>query len=462
MSALIRVVGTLGESLSRFTQRWIPDSWVVCMMLTVLAMLLAIFGAGAGLNETVLAWGGGLWALLELAMQFTIAMIAAHACVSSRPAFRFLNWLASRPDTDRPVQAVVLLGAFSIVVAYFNWAASVVASALFLPFIARRNPKADIRLLVAAGYLGLGTVWHGGLSGSAPLIMATSGNPITTPPPGTEPLVDRLLPVTETLFNSFNLIYLLIVSVVALGMVALLHPRQNARTLSEDELNMIMPVMPEAADPTTPAGGIDAFRGWIFLAVILIGYPLGHSIVTQGFGASWTINAYNAVFLIGALLLQGRPSNLVRAFGNGARTASGVILQFPFYAGIFGIINSTGLGDWLGGLFVQVATTDTYPLIVYVYSGVVNIFVPSGGSKWLIEAPYLLPAARDLAVSPTTTLLAYCYGDSTSNLIQPFWAIPILTVTRMKFGDILGYSGLIALALFSVTAVAMLMIPAML
>ena len=462
MSALIRVVGNLGERLSRITQRWIPDSWVVCMMLTVLAMLLAIFGAGAGLNETVLAWGGGLWALLELAMQFTIAMIAAHACVSSRPAFRFLNWLASRPDTDRPIQAVVLLGAFSIVVAYFNWAASVVASALFLPFIARRNPKADIRLLVAAGYLGLGTVWHGGLSGSAPLIMATSGNPITTPPPGTEPLVDRLLPVTETLFNSFNLIYLLIVSVVALGMVALLHPRQNARTLSEDELNMIMPVMPEAADPTTPAGGIDAFRGWIFLAVILIGYPLGHSIVTQGFGASWTINAYNAVFLIGALLLQGRPSNLVRAFGNGARTASGVILQFPFYAGIFGIINSTGLGDWLGGLFVQVATTDTYPLIVYVYSGVVNIFVPSGGSKWLIEAPYLLPAARDLAVSPTTTLLAYCYGDSTSNLIQPFWAIPILTVTRMKFGDILGYSGLIAVVLFIVTAVAMLVIPPML
>ena len=460
MSSPIRVVGNLGESLSRFTQRWIPDSWVVCMMLTVMAMLLAIFGAGAGLNETALAWGGGMWALLELAMQFTIAMIAAHACVSSRPAFRLLDWLASRPDATRPVQAVVLLGAFSIVVAYFNWAASVVASALFLPFIARRNPTADIRVLVAAGYLGLGTVWHGGLSGSAPLILATAGNPITSPPPGTEPLVDRLLPVTETLFNSFNLIYLLIVSLVALGMVALLHPRRNARTLTEDQLQRIMPVMPEEVEPTTPAAGIEAFRGWIVLAVILIGYPLGHSIATQGFGASWTINAYNAVFLIGALLLQGRPSNLVRAFGNGARTASGVILQFPFYAGIFGVINSTGLGAWLGELFVQVATTETYPLIVYIYSGVVNIFVPSGGSKWLIEAPYLLPAARDLGVSPTTTLLAYCYGDSTSNLIQPFWAIPILTVTRMKFGDVLGYSGLIAVVLFMVTAIAMLIIPA--
>jgi short-chain fatty acids transporter len=462
MSFLIRTVGNLGEALSRFTQRWIPDSWVVCMMLTVLAILLAIVGAGAGLNETILAWGGGMWALLELAMQFTIAMIAAHACVSSRPAFRFLDWLASRPDHDRPVQAVVLLGVYSIVIAYFNWAASVVASALFVPFIAKRNPKADIRLLIAAAYLGIGTVWHGGLSGSAPLILATAGNPITTPPPGTEPLLDRLLPVTETLFNSFNLIYLAIVSVVALVMVAMLHPRENARTLSEDELRQIMPVMADEVEPTTPAGGMESFRGWIILAVILIGYPLGHSIATRGFGASWTINAYNAVFLIGALLLQGRPSHLVRAFGDGARTASGVILQFPFYAGIFGVINSTGLGDWLGDLFVQFATTETYPLIVYVYSGIVNVFVPSGGSKWLIEAPYLLPAARDLGVSATTTVLAYAYGDSTSNLIQPFWAIPILTVTRMKFGDVLGYTGLIAAVLFVATVIAMLVIPSML
>ena len=461
MSALIHAIGNLGDSLSRFTQRWIPDSWVVCMILTVLAILLAMLGAGAGLNETVLAWGGGMWALLELAMQFAIAMIAAHACVSSRPAHRFLDWLARRPDADRPVQAVVLLGAFSIIIAYFNWAASVVASALFVPFIARRNPKTDIRLLIAAGYLGLGTVWHGGLSGSAPLILATPGNPLMEPATGA-PIIDRLLPVTETLFLPFNLTYLAIVSVVALVMVYMLHPRDNPQTLGEEQLQRIMPVMPDEAESATPAAGIEAFRGWSILAAILIGYPLGHSIVTNGFGASWTINAYNAVFLIGALLLQGRPANLVRAFGDGARSASGVILQFPFYAGIFGVINSTGLGDWLGELFVRAATTETFPLIVYLYSGFVNLFVPSGGSKWLIEAPYLLPAARELGVSPTTTLLAYCYGDSTSNLIQPFWAIPILTVTRMKFGDVLGYTGLIALALFMVSVVAMLIIPAML
>ena len=458
MSGLITAMGNLGESLSRFTQRWIPDSWVVCMILTVLAALLAMFGADATLNETVLAWGGGMWILLELAMQFTIALIAAHACVSSRPAHRFLDWLASLPNPENPVQAVVMLGAYSMVIGYFNWAASLVASALFVPFIARRNPKADIRLMIAAAYLGLGTVWHGGLSGSAPLILATPGNPLMEPGTGA-PIIDHLLPVTETLFIPFNLIYLVIIFAVALVMLWILHPRRDPWTLTDEQLAVMMPTMPEETEPSTPAAGMEHFRGWIILAVILIGYPLGHSIVTRGFGASWTINSYNAVFLIGALLLQGRPSNLVRAFANGARAASGVVLQFPFYAGIFGVINSTALGGWLGDQFVAIATTETYPLIVYLYSGFVNLFVPSGGSKWLIEAPYLLPAARELSVSATTTVLAYSYGDSTSNLIQPFWAIPILTVTRMKFGDVLGYTGIVGAVLFAVTVVAMLIIP---
>jgi short-chain fatty acids transporter len=426
------------------------------MILTVMAILLAILGAGATLDETVLAWGGGMWALLELAMQFTIAMIAAHACVSSRPAHRFLDWLASLPST--PVGAVVMLGAYSMVIGYFNWAASVVASALFVPFVARRNPKADVRLMIAAAYMGMGTVWHGGLSGSAPLILATPGNPIMEPGTGA-PIIDRLLPVTETLFVPFNMMYLVVVFLVALALLWVLHPRKDPWTLTQEQLDVMMPTMPAEDEPKTPAAGMEHFRGWVLLAVVLIGYPLGHSIITRGFGASWNINSYNAVFLVGALLLQGRPSNVVRAFGNGARTASGVILQFPFYAGIFGVINSTGLGTWLGELFVAVATTETYPAIVYLYSGFVNLFVPSGGSKWLIEAPYLLPAARELNVSATTTVLAYAYGDSTSNLLQPFWAIPILTVTRMKFGDVLGYTGIMAAVLGAVTIVAMLLIP---
>ena len=438
-----------------------PDSWVVCMLLTVAAILLAMAGAGASLNEAVLAWGGGMWALLELAMQFSIAMIAAYACVSSRPVFRLLDRLARLPDPQRPLQAIVLISTYSMVTGYANWALSVVASALFVPFVARHNPRADIRVLIAGAYLGIGTVWHGGLSGSAPLILATPGNPLIAPAAGS-PVIDRLIPVTESLFVPFNLIYVAVIFVVALGTVVALHPRGEPQTLTDEQIDRMMPTLPEPITSNTPAGGLESFRGWIILAALLIAYPLGHSMVTRGFGATWTINAYNAVFLIAALLLQGRPSNLVRAFSNGARTASGVILQFPFYAGIFGVINSTELGAWLGGLFVQVATTETYPLVVYFYSGFMNLFVPSAGSKWLIEAPYLLPAAAELGVSATTTVLAYAYGDSTTNLIQPFWAIPILTVTGLRFGDVLGYTGIVAIVCMITSIVAMLLIPPML
>ncbi len=457
-SGIVAVVGDLGDRLCRFTQRWIPDSWVVCMLLTVAAILLAMFGAGASLNDSVLAWGDGMWALLELGMQFSIAMIAAHACVSSRPVYRFLDWLACLPDRNRPVQAIALIGAYALVTGYLNWALSVVASALFVPFVARRNPKADIRVVIAAAYLGICTIWHGGLSGSAPLILATPGNPLLEPASG-EPVIDRVLPVTETLFIPFNLVFIAILGAVALATVMLLHPRQNVQTLTSDQIDRMMPTLPEDQPPKSPAARMEAFPGWVILAAILIGYPLGYSIVTRGFGATWTINAYNAVFLAAALLLQGRPSNLVRAFGNGARTASGVILQFPFYAGIFGVINNTGLGAWLGELFVTFATQETYPLVVYFYSGFVNLFVPSGGSKWLIEAPYLLPAAKELGVSATTTVLAYAYGDATTNFIQPFWAIPILTVTRLKFGDVLGYTGIAAVVCILISAIAMLIIP---
>ena len=457
-NSIVSVVGDIGDRLCRFTQRWIPDSWTVCMLLTVAAILLAMFGAGASLNESVLAWGNGMWALLELGMQFSIAMIAAHACVSSRPVYRFLDWLACLPDRNKPVQAIALIGAYALVTGYLNWALSVVASALFVPFVARRNPKADIRVIIAAAYLGICTIWHGGLSGSAPLILATPGNPLLAPASG-EPVIDRVLPVTETLFIPFNLVFIAILGAVALATVMLLHPRRNVQTLTSDQIDRMMPTLPEEQPPETPAARMEAFPGWVILAAILIGYPLGYSIVTRGFGASWTINAYNAVFLVAALLLQGRPSNLVRAFANGARTASGVILQFPFYAGIFGVINNTGLGAWLGELFVTFATQETYPLVVYFYSGFVNLFVPSGGSKWLIEAPYLLPAARELGVSATTTVLAYAYGDATTNFIQPFWAIPILTVTRLKFGDVLGYTGIAAVVCVLISVIAMLIIP---
>ncbi|NQZ97959.1 MAG: short-chain fatty acid transporter [Myxococcales bacterium] len=456
----LEALRSLGAGLSRITERWVPDSWVICMGLTAVVLALAVGGAGAGVEEAVVAWGDGVWTLLSLGMQFAISLVAAYACVTSRPAFRLLDRLAAIPDPDRPRQAIALIGLFSMAAGYLNAAVCTVACALFVPFVARRNPNTDIRVIIAGAYLGLGTVWHGGLSGSAPLILATPGNPLLEPGTGA-PIVDRLYPVTETLFLPFNLVYLLVIGSAALGTLLLLHPSRDVRTLTAEQAEAILPKLPpdEPVDDT-PAGRVDAFRGWVWLAVVLLAYPLGHSLVTKGFGATWTINAYNTVFLTLALLLHGRPLPFLRACRQGVDTAWGLILQFPFYAGIFGVMQNAGLGAWLGGLFERIATTAGYPLLVYLYSGVMNLFVPSGGSKWLIEAPYLIPAGEEMGVSVITVMLAYAYGDSTTNLIQPLWAIPVLAVTRMRFGDIVGYTFLVALACLAVNIVAMLVIPA--
>lgn len=448
-----------GAALSRVTERWVPDAWVILMSLTVVALLLAVTGGGASIPEAGLAWGAGVWTLLELAMQFSIIMVAAHACASSPPMYRMLDRLAGLPNPERPVQAVALAAGFSMAAGYLNWAFGLVGSALFVPFILKRNPGADVRLVIAAAYMGIGTVWQSGLSSSAPLIMATPGNPLLEPGAGA-PVVDRLYPVTETLFHPFNLGYAVAMLLVGLVAAMALHPHRDAVTLTEAEVDEILPAPPPPTRAgTTPAERLDRFRGWTLLAAVLLAYPLIHSMVTRGFGASWTINAYNTVFLAVALLLHGRPTSFLRACRHGVVSAWGIILQFPFYAGIFGVIQNTNLGSWLGEQFAAVATTRLYPLVVYVYSGIMSMFIPSAGSKWMIEAPYVIPAGEVLDVSVMTVLLAYAYGDSAFNLIHPFWALPILAVTRRRFGEIFGYAFLLWLATILLGVATMLVIP---
>jgi short-chain fatty acids transporter len=432
------------------------------MLLTSVALVFAVFGAGASVTEAVNAWGGGMWLLLGLAMQFTIAMVAAYACVASRPVYRLLDRIAGLPNPERPLQAIFLAAVFSMVTAYINWALCLVACALFVPFVCRRNPKVDIRVLVASAYVGIGTVWQSGLSSSAPLILATDNNPLLHPSSGL-PVIDRIYPVSETLFLPFNLVYLGAIAVVGVLACLAIHPRRagDVVSLSVEQVEAILPAPPPLPEPAkTPGEHLELFRGWVWLAALLILWALGMQIAEKGFGRAWTINAYNMSFLAAALLLHQRPVSFLRACRRGVDTAWGIIIQFPFYAGIFGLMNSTKLGPWLEELFKRAATTETFPLAVYLYSGFLNLFVPSAGSKWLIEAPYLIPAGEELGVSVVTTMFAYAYGDSTTNLIQPFFAIPILAVTRLRFGEVVGYTFLLALACGAAGVVAMALIPA--
>jgi short-chain fatty acids transporter len=458
---LLETFSRAGNAVSNVAERYIPDAWVVCMVLTAITLVLAVFGAGAAPLHAVTAWGNGLWGLLPITMQFSISVFAAYACAMSRPGFRLLDQLARLPNPDKPVQAVFLLAVVTTITGLLNWALCFVISALMIPFVARRNPNADIRVLCAAAFMGVGTVTNAALSGSAPIIMATPDNPMIKPAVG-HPIVDRLYPITETVFSNYNLMLLALLSVISIIAICALHPRGDTPvvTLDKDKLDSILPQPPSVeAERATPASWLENRRIWCYLAGIMLLITLVDNVVTKGFARAWNINAYNTLFLGIALLLHGNPLSFVQAIRRGLDSSYGIVLQFPFYGGIFGLMTGTDLGHWLTGLFVSFSNQQLFPLVVYIYSGIMDLFIPSAGSKWIIEAPYLIPAARELGVSVATTMTAYMHGGSLTNLIHPYMAIPIVAITGVRFGRFAGYGFLVGVPIGICMLIAMYYIP---
>ncbi len=446
-----------GMSLTRWTERWIPDSWVIAVMLTLVVALLALTVGGASPALALTAWGDGLWALLSLTMQFTVMMVVAYACAVSPPLKRMFVWLASRPDPDKPRQAIILMAAFSTITAWLNWALCLVISAAFLPFIVRANPRVDFRLLVTCAYLGVGTVWHTGLSGSAPLIIATPDNFLIQ-----AGVLSETIPTTQTMFAGFNLWYALVAGLVGILVAAILvPPAADTVTASAEQADRLEALNTSIQKPEAlrPAEKMEWWPGWSLIASSAMLLYFGLQTLEKGFGQTWTIDNYNLLFLALGLLLHWYPKSFLHACEQGIRNTWGIVIQYPLYAGIFGLMSYTALGEVLTAFFIDASSPRTFPSIVYLYSGVLNYFVPSGGSKWIVEASYLIPAGQTLGLSIPTVTLSYAYGDMTTNLLQPFWAIPILTVAGLRFGDIMGYCLLLAGFLVVFNLVALFLIP---
>lgn len=429
--------------LTRLAERWVPSAFVIACWLSfaVIAAALALTPAGPAL--IVKAWGDGLWSLSSFAMQMCLVLMTGAVIADAPVVRRVLDAAASLPKTDR---GAVTFSAFTAMAfCWFHWGLGAVASAFLARRIALKRPTVDYRLLTATAYFGMGAIWHAGLSGSAPLLMATPKNFLESQVGGT-------IPIAETVFAPLNL------GLTAAVMVALTALAWFAYPTREED---ILRLSPEArarleegsASPTlAPTGG-----AWLQLwegsrVVPLALGALGASYLAVDFRAgtfSLTLEKLNLSFLVLAVALHESPA----AFGRSAEKASslvhGIILQFPLYAGMFGIIKATGLDAILADYFVKAASARTFPFVVYWYSGVLNYFIPSGGSKWAIEAPYLLKAAQALGVSPAKVVLAYAWGDMVTDAIQPFWCIPLLAVARLEFKEILGYMTLV----FMVSAV---------
>jgi short-chain fatty acids transporter len=420
---MIRIVSSL---LSRFVQRWLPDPLVFALGLTFLLFVAGLALTPHGVVELVLFWGGGFWNLLAFSMQMVLVLVTGHALASSPAMARAMRWAASRART--PGQAVVLVTLTAGLASLVNWGFGLVLGAMFAREVARRVKGCDYGLLVAAGYIGFMT-WHGGLSGSVPLVAATKGNPMEK--------TIGLIPIADTLVTPFNLVItgalLLVLPVLTWRMTP---PPGRAREIDPALLVDDTPGRPALGPGAVPARRIEESAALAWLTAALVVAYLGLKAASD---FKLDINTVNLILLALGLVLHGSPMAYAAAIGRAARETGSIVLQYPFYAGIQALLEQSGLGGLLTGAFVRLADRDTFPVWAFLSSGLINFAVPSGGGHWVVQGPFVMPAAQALGADLGKAAMAIAYGEEWMNMAQPFWALPALSIAGLGVRDIMGY-----------------------
>jgi short-chain fatty acids transporter len=452
-----------GEALTRWTERWIPDAFVIVIVLSLVTFILALIwgfkpevGVGARAYDSIKAWGNGFWALLAFAMQMCLIMMTGYILACSPPVRRLMNGLSGWSNPEKPWQAIVIMALFSMIVAWLNWGLSLIGSAMLALFIVRRNPKVDYRLLIAAAYLGLGCTWHSGLSGSATLLVATPDNFLIK-----GKLLDAVIPTTNTIFHPFNLILTIVMVAVITIMMALMHPRPGkAFVVKPDLMNQLKlyDAPPKPAKWESPSDWMNWWPG--FNVIVFIGgliWLIWH-FSTKGIGKGLTLDAVNFAMLMLGILFHWRPWSFIKATEDAGKAVWGIVIQFPFYAGIFGLFKFTMLSEAFTNAFVAISNPQTFPLFIYWYGGLLNYLIPSGGGEFAVVSPYIIPAAKQLGVGMGTTIVTYAWSDMLTDMIQPFWAIAMLAVAKLNFRDIMGWLLMVFFVYFILTSLAFLFI----
>ncbi len=422
----------------RLVQRWLPEPFIFAILLTFVAAMIAMPVCHQTPVEVVEHWGGGVWNLLSFAMQMALVLVCGSALAAAPAVKRGISALARVPKN--PAGAIALVTVVSALACWLNWGFGLIVGVIFAKEIARQLQGVDYRLLIASAYSGF-VVWHAGLSGSIPLTMATPGEALVK---ATNGALTAPIPVGQTILDPHNLVMVLLVIVGITVANTLMHPKQGAVTvdpalLEEQELNTKhLPLNTKK----TPAQRMEQspVLSWLIGLLLLV-----YLVLKLGFrGGQLDLGAVIMIFLALGQLLHGTPVAYVRAFGKAATGAAGIILQFPFYAGIMGIITGVGasgigLGNVLADACIRISNPTTYPLLTFLCAAVLNMFVPSGGGHWAIQAPIMFTAGADLGVDPGLTGTAIAWGDAWTNLIQPFWALPALAIAKLSAKDIMGY-----------------------
>lgn len=423
----------LGLALANWSERWFPDPLVFALL-----GIVVVFIAGLFLHQSpaklAIQGAKNFWALVPFTMQMVMIIIGGYVVASTPLVYRLIRALAGIPKT--PKSAIALVALFSMLTSLISWGLSLIFSGLFVRELTRRVKGMDYRAAGAAGYLGLGAVWAMGLSSSAAMLMATK----SAIPPSLYS-ISGLLPLTQTLFlwQSIATTVVLIVVSVLIAYFSAPSP-QNART-AESFGVPYEPISHELEPKTKPGEWLEYSPMLNILVAALLLWYLFDVFRTspQGALAALDLNTYNLMFITVGLLLHWRPRRFVKAVADCVPATGGVLIQFPFYAVIFGMIVGTGIAEALAKLFASVSTHGTYPLLVAAYSAVLGVFIPSGGSKWIIEAPYVLQAANLHQVHLGWVVQIYNASEALPNLINPFWMLPLLGILRLKARDLVGY-----------------------
>lgn len=424
-------------------QRWLPRPFTLSILLSGFVGVLGVIICGKSATDMVNYWGKGFFGLFPFTMQMVLIVVTGHALASAPLVQSMLGALASVPRG--PKSAIFIVGFISCLVSYINWGFGLVIGALIAKEVAikKRGMGIHYPLMVAAVYGG--NVLRGP-SSAIPLSIATPGHFLEK--------VCGIIPVSDTLFSSWNMLITVVLFFIIPGLCALLSPNKDDKyppveldsSIIEVELKRQEKDRAERIKKMnkSPAERLDN-SVIIMILLVAAGFWYLYNLFAGQKKFNLNLNTINFAFMMLGLLAHGSPAKYSVAVGEAVKSVGGIILQFPFYAGMMGMMRDSGLTVAIANFFVSISSAKTLPLFTFWSGGLINIFIPSGGGQWAVQGPIMMEAAKALNADGAKVAMALCWGDSWTNQIQPFWALTILAIAGLGVRDIMGYCLSIAL-----------------
>ncbi len=431
----------------KVVNRWLPDPFLFAIILTIVVFVFALIGTGLSPMGLVDAWGkdSGFWGLLAFSMQMALVLVLGSAMASATVCKKALGAIAGLAHDKK--SAILVTTFVSTICCWLNWGFGLIAGALLAKEVVKRVRDVDYPLLIASAYSGF-VIWHAGLSGSIPLNIAG----------GAEILGEIYqAPTSETLFHPVNLIMCAVILVTMPFINYAMHPSKELTILVDPAI--IEEEAPKTYEINTPAQRIEHSKVLWGITLVLGFLYIGYFFATSGFKLG--LNIVNMIFMFLGILLHGDLRKYVDAIGEAAAGAAGILLQFPFYAGIMGLmVVSNDAGVSLAGIiadfFVNISNDVTFPMLTFLSAGIINFFVPSGGGQWAVQAPIVMPAASKMGIEAGRAAMAIAWGDQWTNMVQPFWALPALGVAGLSARNIMGYLVVVLLYVGVITCLGFL------